>query len=144
MARKPKTPPPLTDSRDLTLWRGLGALQIRAANGIEESTAFLFKTIQTPARTGAGHADFDRQVEYQRQIRTQIALHKRFKRCDTGVRQTATAALIRIGGVGKPVAQHHRTAGQRRADDLGQMLGACREHQQQLGIGAHGIFARCE
>ncbi len=30
MARKPKTPPPLTDPRDLTLWRGLGSLFLLA------------------------------------------------------------------------------------------------------------------
>ncbi|MNE26489.1 hypothetical protein D3C80_1198580 [compost metagenome] len=64
-----------------------------------------------------------------------------FQNRDTLDRQTTTAALIGIGGVRETVTQHHSPAGQRRADDLRQVLGASGEHQQQLGVGRHAFVA---
>ncbi|MET3717204.1 hypothetical protein ABMD26_003452 [Pseudomonas sp. PvP001] len=56
----------------------------------------------------------------------------------------ATAALVGVGGIGKTIAQNHRTARQRRANHLSQVLGPRGEHQQQFGIHAHGFIAGCQ
>ena len=44
---------------------GLGAIKVGAAHRIEKCAAFLLKAVQSTASAGTGHADFDRQVEYQ-------------------------------------------------------------------------------
>lgn len=65
-----------------------GALQIRLANGFEEGLAFLLETVQATASGGTGKAYFDRQVEYQGQVRAQVALNELLQGSDTFDRQT--------------------------------------------------------
>ncbi len=58
--------------------------------------------------------------------------------------QAATATLIGVGRIGKPIAEHHLAPRQRWTNDFGQMLCTRGKHQQQLGVSAHGLVAGCQ
>ena len=51
-------------------------------------------------------------------------------------------SLIGPGGILEPVHQHDLPVRQRRADDVGEVLGAIRVEEQKLGLRAPGLAAR--
>ena len=128
----------------VALWRALGALQVRLAHRLEEGLPFLLESVQAATGGGAGQADLDRQVEHQGQVGTQRPLDEALEGGDALSGQPAATALVGVGGIGEAIAQHHRTARQRRADDLGQVLGTRRKHQQQFSIRCHAFVAWCQ
>src|SRR5690606_6955166 len=92
----------------IALGLGVGAIQVGLAYGRKESTPLLFKTIQPSPGCSSRQANFNRQVEDQRQVRPPATLNEVFQKGNSVGIQAATAALIGVGGVGKTVTEHHR------------------------------------
>src|SRR5690606_5293965 len=84
------------------------ALEIGITHGFEEAQTFLLETIKPPTGGRSAQADIDPQIEYQRQVRTQVALHEVFQLLDTLLGQAAATTPVGIGGVGEAGAQSAR------------------------------------
>jgi len=84
---------------------------------------------------------FDRQVEDQRQIGSEIANRKPLQHGQIAQRNAAAIALIRQGRVVEAIANHPATRIESRPDEPGDMLAPRRVKQQRLasGIPAFGV-----
>ena len=97
--------------------------------------ALLLETVGIAAQSGASASGLHRDVEEQRQVRPQIALHPVLDRRYPRRRNAAAASLVGIGGIGKAIAQHDLAGVQCRTNHAGDVLGARREHQQHFAFG---------
>jgi hypothetical protein len=82
-----------------------------------------------------------RQIEQQGEIRREAAQHLARQGLDERRRHATSAALVGPRRVGVAVADHPLTAGERRPDEVLDMDGASREHQQRLGLGRDPLRA---
>ena len=60
-------------------------------------------------------------------------MHELRQTVDALAGHAASTSLVSIGRVGKPVAKDHDAFRKRRANTLGQKLGAGSEHEQKFG-----------
>src|SRR5690606_6748090 len=81
-------------------------------------------------------------VEQQSEIGLESFLHPVFEKSNHLGIYAAATALVRITGIGKPVANHPDALSQRRFDDFFDVLGASSEHQQKFRL--HGYALRID
>ena len=107
--------------------------EIDRTHCLEELQGLGLETIGRPASACTREPELGRKIEQECQIGSQLALNQALEQCDARGIQSASAALIGVGRVGKAIAEHPDTGLERGTDRLGQMLGARREHEEQLG-----------
>ena len=78
-------------------------------------------------------ADFKGGKQQQGQVRLEIAADEAMHFEDGFRADFAAAALVGLGGIGEPVAEHHLARCQCRLDDFGDRLGPVGKHQGHLG-----------
>jgi len=110
------------------------ALQIDGTHAFEELALLSLEAIgpSAPLRWRARARPVPPGVEQQRQVRLQVRMDDGHQRVDLRDGQAAAAALVGVGGVGEPIAEHPLTAGNGRSDEVVEVRGASGEHQQQL------------
>ena len=121
---------------------GGGTVEISTAHAGEKLRLFLFETVFL-ARTGNAFERYlKRHVQQQGQVRAQAALHPVFQHFDVRRRNTAPAALISEGGIGKTVGNNVDAFIQSRQYHVFQMLAAGGEHQQGFGTQSDAAVGR--
>src|SRR5580692_2081689 len=124
---------------------GGGACEIALAYALEELRALALEAIRGRCAPGAGiagphtlEARSHRRIEEQGEIGTQGPLHQALELRDVVEGESPPGPLIGVGRVGEAIAEHPASGLEMRLDEILEVYGTRREHEQQLrGIRQH-------
>ena len=129
------------DVDSLGLAGGYG--QVGVADTPEKSSIFLFKAVLVPFRAarfvssiappGALDAESHLVIEQDGQVGLQVAAEDFMHLQDRLGAELAASTLVSLGGIGKAIAEHDASFGERRQNDLMDVLRAGGEHERHFG-----------
>lgn len=104
-----------------------------SAQPLVKGALLLFETVVAAARSRPGEAEFDRKVEDQREIRSEIAGDEAVERIELGARNAAGTALIGDRRIGEPVRDDPFSRVERRPDRAQEVVPPRGADEERLG-----------